>query len=314
MFVTGGTSSNSLVERITVESAQALEQWFQRADESLPVLTETARWVVFGVGALLWLAGAKLIKPACILGGLMLGMIIGGLSLSFVDSAPVAVGFMVGLGLLGALGAWLIFRAWVAMAAAVVFALAAPAAVLIWQGVPAEKLAEDTEQATAQIEERYNDAVGQLNDQTKLQVQSLITQGDRESLMQADKLLEDQGAKVFEAAREMLFDNLDDIDQWWRSKDSAALRTIGLAMLIGAGVGLLFGFVFPNHAVAIQSAMVGAVLMVVPGRELLVSHLDTAAQWTPTDARRTLLAIGLITAMGIGLQWLLYLRADNKQT
>lgn len=296
-----------------MEATQTLEQWFEQADQSLPVLTVTARWCVFGLGVLLVLAGGRLLKAAAVLGGAMLGMIIGGLSLPFVESALVGVGFMVGLGMLGAIGAWLIFRTWVALAAGLVFAVAAPAAVLVWQGVPAEELSKDADEAAAQVEERYNAAVGQLNDQTRLQVQQLINQGDTESLSQADALLKEQGEKAFNAAREIVFRNLEDVEAWWRSKDAAGAKTIGLAMLIGGGVGFFFGFIFPNYAAAMQSAIVGAVLMVIPGRELLVTYVDSAAEFAPTTARGTLIMIGLITVLGIAVQWTLYLRRDDKQ-
>ncbi|MFN3167109.1 MAG: hypothetical protein ACE37H_08605 [Phycisphaeraceae bacterium] len=296
-----------------MDATQTLEQWFQRADDSLPVLTETARWVVFGLGVLLWLAGGKLIKAACVLGGAMLGMILGGLSIAFVESAGVAVAFMVGLGLLGALGAWLVFRAWVALAMAVALAVAAPAAVLVWQGVPPGQLSQDTEQASRQVEQRYSQFQNQLNDQTKLQVQSLIDQGDAESIQQADRVLREQGEEAYQAAREAVFRNIDDIEAWWASQESAGVRTIGLAMLIGAGIGFALGFIFPTHAASMQSALVGSVLIVIPGRELLASHVENAGQWMPDTARATLLTIGLITLVGLGVQWTLYLRRDDKQ-
>ena len=296
-----------------VDATQTLEQWFQRTDDALPVLTETARWVVFGLGVLLLLAGGKLIKAACILGGAMLGMIIGGLSLAFVDSVGVAIGFMIGLGLLGALGAWLVFRAWVALAAAIVLAIVAPAAVLVWQGVPPQQLSDDAEQATRQVEQRYGAFQSQLNDQSKQQVQSLIKQGDTESLKQADQLLKDQGEEAYQATREAVFRNLDDIETWWQSQASAGTRTIGTVMLVGAGTGFLLGFVFPTHAASMQSAIVGAVLIVIPGRELLVSHVSGAGAWVPDTARGTLIAISLITVFGLAVQWTLYLRRDDKQ-
>lgn len=313
MTVPSNTSLVTEVQRQAVDATQTLEQWFERADESLPVLTHSARWVVFALGVVLWLAGGKLVKAACIFGGLILGMIVGGLSLAFVESALVVVGFMVGLGLLGALGAWFMFRAWVAMAAALVFAIAAPAAVLVWQDVPPQQLSDDTAQATVQVEKRYNAGVSQLNDTTRIEVQQLIDQGDTASLEQANTILEEQGTKTYEAAREILFRNLEDVDAWWRSKDAEAVRLIGLAMLIGGGIGFLLGFIMPNYAASIQCAMVGSVLIVIPGRELLVTYFTEASAWTPATARGTLASIGLITVTGMIVQWMLYLR-DDKQT
>lgn len=297
-----------------MDTTQSFEQWFQQADEALPVLTLTARWVVVGVGIALWLAGGKLLKAACMLGGLMLGMIVGGLSVAFVDSPAIAIGFMAGLGLLGVLGAWLMFRTWVAFSAAVMFAIVAPAAVIVWQGVPAHQLSDDTEQATAQVQQRYADLSSQLNADTKLQVESLIQKGDPEALNQADALLAEQGEKAWEAAKTAVFQNLEDVKAWWNDSATNVQKNIGLAMLIGAGVGLFFGFVAPTYAASIQSAMVGAVLIVIPGRELIASYLPATAEFVPMTARGTLITLGLITVMGIALQWTLYLRPVDKKT
>ena len=47
-------------------------------------------------------------------------------------------------------------------------------------------------------------------------------------------------------------------------------------------------FVLPGGhpaAAALQSAMVGSVLIVIPGRELLVHYVPEAAAWVPTQAR-----------------------------
>lgn len=295
-----------------METTQSFEQWFQQADDALPALTMTARWVVVGIGIALWLAGGKLLKAAVMLGGLMLGMIVGGLSIAFVDSPAVAIGFIAGLGLLGVLGAWLMFRAWVAFAAAVMFAIVAPAAVIVWQGVPAEQLSDDTEQAKQQVRQQFDAVKSQLNDQTKLQVEQLMAQGDQQALTQADQLLADQGKQALDAAKTAVFRNLEDIKAWWNDSATSVQKNVGLAMLIGAGVGFLFGFIAPTYAASIQSAIVGAVLIVIPGRELLASYLPQASDLAAVSARGTLITIGLITVAGIALQWTLYLRRVDK--
>ncbi|MEO0477320.1 MAG: hypothetical protein AAF085_15335 [Planctomycetota bacterium] len=297
---------------LILATTQSFEQWFQQADDALPTLTMTARWAVFGVGIALWLAGGKLLKAAVMLGGLMLGMIVGALSIAFVDSPGIAIGFMAGLGLLGVLSAWLMFRAWVAFAAAIMFAIAAPAGVIIWQGVPAQQLSDDTQQATEQVQQRYDALATQLNDQTKLKVEELMQQGDQAALVEADQLLAEQGEQALEAAKTAVFQNLEDLQAWWNDSSSSLHRQIGLAMLIGAGIGLLFGFIAPSYAASIQSAMVGAVLIVIPGRELIASYLPAAAEFVPTTARGTLITLGLITVLGVGLQWTLYLRRVDK--
>lgn len=296
-----------------MDATQTFEQWFEQADNALPVLTQSARIMVVTVGVLLALIGGRLVKTACIVGGLALGMIAGGLTLAFVDSAMVGVGFMVGLGLLGALGAWLMFRAWVALAAAVMFAVIAPAGVMVWQGTSAQDLTDDNQAGLDQLEQRYDAASTELNEETRLQVQSLISQGDTESLGKADKLLEEQGFGVVENARGIVFRNIEEMGRWWEDNSTALQRTLGLAMLIGAGVGFLFGLILPSYAVSVQSAIVGAVLIVIPGRELFINHLPQMGDLVPTSPRGTLLAIGLITVLALGLQWTLYLRRVDKE-
>lgn len=296
-----------------MQATESLEQWFQNADASLPVLTETARAAVVGLGGLLWVAGGRLLKAAAVTGGLMLGMILGGLVMGFVESAMVGLAFMVGLGLLGALGALLIFRFWVAFAAALILAISAPAAVMVWQGTPTQTVAEDAEQVATEIERQYNAGSKRLSAESRLQVQSLIEQGDTESLQEADQILADQGAKELADAKGAVFRNIEDVESWWKSNSTVTHRTLAMAMLIGAGAGFLLGMVLPNYAVAAQSALVGAVLIVIPGRELLASYVPDATGLIPTTARGTLITLGLITAVGMALQWTLHLRRVDKQ-
>lgn len=296
-----------------MQTTQTFEQWFEQADNALPVLTETARIVVVVLGLLLLLLGSKLVKPACIAGGAMLGMILGGLSMGFVDATGLAVGLVIGLGMLGALGAWLIFRAWVAFAAALVFAIASPAGVMVWQGITAQELSDDTQVAAQQLEQRYNAASSQLSEDTKLQIQSLIQQGDIQSLNEADKLITEQGGKALDNARSVVFRNIEELSAWWQANSTQRQRTVGLAMLIGAGVGLLLGLVLPSVAVAIQSAIVGSVLIVIPGRELVMTHLPVASDFVPKSAHTTLVTLSLITLVGLVMQWRLHRRPDDKE-
>lgn len=297
-----------------MEATQTLEQWFEQADNALPILTESARIAVVIVGVLLVLVGGRLIKTACIIGGLALGMILGGMTLAFVESGAIGVAFMVGLGLVGAITAWLMFRAWVAMAAAILFAVLSPVAVMIWQGTGGEQLAEDNQITLEQLETRYADVASELTEETRSKMQSLITQGDAQSLAQANDLLKEEGiGTVVKDARGVIFRNIEAVGQWWKDNSSNLQKTLGLAMLVGAGIGLALGLVFPNLAVTFQSAIVGAVLIVIPGRELMMNHLPQLADLIPTQPRGTLIVIGLITVAALGVQWTLYLqRVDNE--
>lgn len=296
-----------------MDATHTLEQWFERADQAMPVVTEAARVGLVLAGVLLGLIGGRLVKATCVIGGLMLGMIVGGLTLAFVESAGIGVGIMVGLGLLGMLCAWLMFRVWVAMAAALMFAIAAAAGVLVWQGVSTDQLAQDTQATANQLQSRYDVAADELNDEVKLQVQSLIQQGDAESLTEADELLAKQGYEAVESARGVIFRNIESMGDWWEQNSTDLQRQVGLAMLIGAGLGLLFGVLAPDYTVSVQSAIVGSVLIVIPGRELVMTRVPQLNGLLPTSAHGTLVLIGLITAILLSVQWTLYLRRVDRE-
>lgn len=298
-----------------MNATETLQQWFNETGRALPGLTMGALILCMTAGVLVWLAGGKLLKPAMVLGGLVLGLAIGGLLSPFIESTVFFIVFVLGLGIVGAVLAGLTFRLWMALSAAVLLATVVPAAMLIWQDTPTNQITGpgDTEQRAQEVRERYDANAQQLSPETQQLVQQLIDQQSPASLASADAILEEQGAQTLEALKGVVFENVEQLRQWWEQNTTAAQRMAVWGMIGGALVGLLFGIIVPNHAAALQSAMVGAVLIFVPGRELVVGWAPASyASWMPVSPRGTLLALGLITALGFVLQWTLYLKPDDK--
>ena len=301
-----------------MNATQTLQQWFDETGRALPGLTMGALILCMTVGVLVWLAGGKLVKPAMVLGGLVLGLALGGLLSPYIQSTGFFLLFLGGLALVGAVLAALTFRLWMALSAAALLATVVPAAMLIWQGAPLTDItgppgSPEIEQRTEDVRQRLELNADQLSPQTRDMVQGLIDQQSPASLASADAILEEQGAQAIEALKGVAFDNVEQLKQWWEQNTTAQQRMAGWGMIGGALVGLLIGIIVPKHAAALQCAMVGAVLSFVPGRELVVGWAPPSyAGWLPVSPQGTLLALGLITALGLALQWTLYLKTDDK--
>lgn len=302
-----------------MNATQTLQQWFDETGRSLPGLTMGALILCMTVGVLIWLAGGKLLKPAMVLGGLVLGLAIGSLLSPFIQSTGFFLLFLGGLALVGAMLAALTFRLWMALSAAALLATVVPAAMLIWQGTPTQDITgpPSTPQVEPHTEEevrqRFELSIDQLTPETRDTVQGLIDEQSPDSLASADAILEEQGAQAIEALKGVAFDNIEQLRQWWDQNTTAQQRMAVWGMIGGALVGLLIGIIMPKYAGALQCAMVGAVLIFVPGRELVVGWAPPSySGWLPVSPRGTLLALGLITALGFTLQWTLYLKTDDK--
>lgn len=297
-----------------MNATQTLQHWFDETGRSLPGVTAGALTACVVLGLVVWLAGGKLLKPAMVVGGLVLGLVIGGLLSPFIESTVFFLFFLAGLGVVGACLAAMTFRIWMAVSAASLLALIVPGAILVWQGTPTNQVTgpADTSEQTTQVQQRFDAAADQLTPETRQLVQGLIDQQSPASLASADAMLEEQGAIALDAIKGVIFENMDQLRLWWEQNTTAQHRMLLWGMVGGALVGLLLGVIVPNHAAALQSAMVGAVLIFVPGRELVVGWAPDYAGWMPVSARGGLLALGLITALGFCLQWMLYLKTDDK--
>ncbi len=293
------------------------------------------------LGLMLLLLGRKLVRAAGTVSGATLGGIAGLWIGWLIASGTVGnVALLVAGAILGGLLAALTFRLWVALAGAAVLALAAPAAGVIWHGTPtsattpataaAEPDEADDDRALAQrplddpatplaprdaqdISAQWDQAIelvrdwlqreqaqpdqvdpDELDEQTRSELQRLGIEGE-----QIQQLLEELARMV----HHWYGVQMQRIGDWWAERSPGARRFILVAALVGAAVGLGFGLIAPTLAASFESALVGALLLFVAGRELLVRYAPGAGALVPDSPRAVLLLVGLITAIGFLLQW-----------
>ena len=97
-----------------------------------------------------------------------------------------------------------------------------------------------------------------------------------------------------------------------RAQRQRAIRLIAICALAGGVAGLIIGLLFPNLAASFQSALVGALLMVYSGLQLLTVHAPDMAAKVAMTTRLHLILLGLITIVGVAIQWTLFQRKADR--
>lgn len=285
------------------------------------VLPTIGLLAVMLVGLVLWLIGRRIARAACAVSGLVLGGLAGFvLGEMLTDRGGITIALVVGAGIAGALLAGLLFRVWMALSGAALLALMAPAAVLVWQGAPAIDEPADAPAATAEADDGDDgERNGVVDDLLRRSIDAMngedgdAADGGVEG--DADAEAGDFGQVVeaaSQAARQWYDEQLEGVRAWWADLSPATRGTIGVAALFGAAAGLLLGLLLPWVAASLESALVGAILLVLAGRQLVVMHAPDAAGWFPQSPRALLLWLGLITVLGFAIQWTLSARRTDK--
>lgn len=231
------------------------------------------------VGAILWLSGKRLARPACAVSGLLLGGLGGWALANQIGEGGYMLPFMIGAAIVGALVAAFLFRVWMGLTGALILAVLVPAASLVWQGTtpPTLELTEEDLPALTEAAE-----------------EGFLTQ------------LTDAGRAAYEEQREL-------IHTWWEGMGTAVRTLIIIGAVGGAFCGLLIGLVQPHFSAAVQSALIGAILIFMAGRQLLLHFMPDQTGWLPTTPRGSVLTIGLITVAGLVIQWTLFRRSTDKE-
>lgn len=307
--------------------------------------------IVLFLGLGLWVLGRRLARPACAVSGVVLGAL-GGLLVAELlqEHGAFAIPLVVGAGIAGGLIAALLFRVWMAMSGALVFALLVPAAMVVWHGAPpvpeqgqqpeppqqpesAPPNADPDDEATAPPadEPTAEGMLGWLEDffgidleeveQVPGKVQRQLDEApDPDEAEDAAPLRDTAGDRLGSAidhgrerARGWYERSRDRLAAWWGDLSPGAKRGLAIGAGIGALLGLTLGLALPYTAAAVQSALAGAILMFLPLRLLVERH---APDWTgllPQSPRAVLIWLGLITLLGVILQWTLFRkrRADR---
>lgn len=269
------------------DAASALgtaQEVMAEAEAALPLAAVGLFAAMVVVGLILWLMGGAVARGACVISGLVLGGVVGWLiGASLADQGAYVLPLVLGGSIIGALLAGLLFRVWVAIVGAAVLALVVPIASLIWQGATVDPVSFDREAVV-------NEAMAEDE------------QGQAPSLTESL-------SRGLSAARAQLG---DDASAWWDELGPGGRRVVYLGVIVGAVTGLVLGLILPKLAAALQTAIAGAVLIYTGGVGLARWQFGGEASFLPDSARGALVLIGLITALGVVIQWTVFRRRADK--
>lgn len=312
-----------------------LAQNSEAVSTALPVVTTILCAAAIVAGIVLWLLGRSLARLACGISGLVLGGLAGllvGQALS--EQGAMTIPLVIGGGIAGALLASLLFRVWMAISGAALLALVVPLLVFVWQGAPLPMVQPpaDDEATTAEdgAESGTPIDVDGVIESVKTAVQEQVDkfsdnegegEGEAENATTAAGVDVEsiqanaaQGAmdEVSEEAREAIDQAVGEVRAWWDGLEGSGRSLIIVAAIVGALIGLIFGLVAPYIAASFESALVGAILILLPTRTLLDAHAPDLGAYLPHSERATIVLLGLITLIGIAIQWTLFRRRTDK--
>ena len=299
----------------------SLQPYFQEA----PAAWSVALAVVAVAGAVLWLAGGRLARAGVAVGGFLLG---GVLATSVAASLEPGAGWVLGIGVGGALAgtllAFLLYRLWVGLLAGALLAAVVPAALLLW-GVDPPATGEGAKPPAAAVDAPslfgvFDGERGGGGEPGEPVVDEAVREAAEERLGELGAQAEAAFGDFFEAASAAWKSQLDAARAAWDGLSAGARRSSVVGGVGGFVVGLLLGLALPNLTAALQTSLVGACLLTVSVLLLLQRHAGlfrvpaegaSAADGPPAgasggvDPRVLLLAIGVVTLVGLLLQWTL---------
>ncbi len=308
------------------------QEQLQEMLEKLGSVGVMAPALALGAGLLLWLLGRKLARPACAFSGLILGGV-GGVVLgeSLVDQGGIMLAIIIGTAIAGALLAALLFRVWMAMTGALIFGLVAAAAVLLWQQAPADEAVETASADVSYLTDSDDDSGDASDGELKIDIPiDALTDPIREGIASAIDGAGDEdgeatatvsidkeaaakiGNAILDALRGMAGYYRESLGDWWAEAGSGVRGTVMIVGLIAAGIGLLIGLIGPYVAASIQSATAGSILMLFSSFSLLAQLMPEHLHWLPASPRGVLICLGLITIIGLALQWTFFAEKADK--
>ena len=320
--------------KATIENAQ------QQIDMAVDTATPVTLGVCVAVGLLLWFMGKKITRPATTLCGLVLGA-----SAVFVVTQQLTQSgeqiedgmlllWLAGGALAGALFAAMIYRIWMGTSMAVLAALIVAAAGIVWVGdTDKTNTATDANSAQAAVDKQANQDSQSGSEKDKndsdantsssflpenptgdLPVNSLTTEQIQDGV---DKVLDSETMESIKSQFLKLLKNAYahqavHVQSWWQQVEESGQRNTYITMLIGAAVGLLLGFAAPDFSASIQTSLVGGFLIICSGRGLAAVYAPDFTSWLPDTPPKMLMTLGLITVIGIGVQWTIWRDKTDK--
>ena len=253
------------------------EQDIQSVIDSVP---ELSLWLLVAglvTGLMLWLLGRRLFRPMCALSGLLLGGIssfIIAREMSATQTTQLAVS--VAGAVAGCVAAWLMFRLWMGLAGAIILAAAATLSLVVVDGIPLPAVSLED------VRIERTEADGEPDD-------------------------DDTGRPGI-----TINAPVDTLGVWWDERAGGERTGLIFAGCIGAVVGVVAGLLWPYAAASWQTALIGATLLFITGIRLAERVAGESAIPLPTAPAGQLAIVGLITLVGVLLQWTIFRKPADK--
>jgi len=272
--------------------------------DTLPGVGVVVGAVSLLVGVVLWLIGRKIARPACTVGGLVVGGVIGLFGGMEFFGATTAIVLGIGVAVVVGILAYVLFRVWMGISLALMFALLTPVAGLAYRG-EAEPVAPTS----------HNDL---MLDQNALAPGSGPSDWfSSEDDAGGDNATEGDGEgqaatfQVGDRLRGLYEQQQREVRAWWNSLGAAGRALVAGCSAGGALVGIILGLLLPYLAAMIQTSVVGGALMLLGAWPQLPWLAPDLAEMFPPTIRLMVLALGLITLLGVSLQWMLFGRKSD---
>jgi len=280
--------------------------------QSLPQGGSVPLGVALLAGLLLWIMGARVIKPVFFLFGLAIGGFVGTTLMPLIGFpsfeaggitiSPSVVGMVCG-GIIGALCALAMFRLVIAMTSALAFAVAGVVGALIFLHYNPTTGDMDTSDAQAAMVESGEDAVSGLTS-------SLSDDVSREAAERSIDMLDRDGRVLDEETKQQLKDAAERSRQFLSElgatiseeleRRPARDKMIGFsAGFAGFAFGLLVGVLLPKRTTALVTSLFGSAVCMASISALLTASNGERPEYLNQSA--TVLAIVWVVLTGIGL-------------
>ncbi|MEM1027184.1 MAG: hypothetical protein AAGJ38_03790 [Planctomycetota bacterium] len=310
-------------------------QNFAELMQSMPAAWTVLLGLALVLGLVLWVFGGRLAEK----GAMLTGFVLGGLGAAALaagivtgtvptESAGEAVtpdssshglwvlAIAIGGALAGVLLAWLLFRFWMGATAAVLLAAVVPIVAMIWTGNPppmssiqgAQEVtldamgAGESDPEAQRLRDRALEELSEVEDPEALSTKE-------KAALAADALFDRD--QFYADLQSVWRQQVDEVKVWWQEMSPGARRFLMAGAGVGAVVGLLLGLILPGVAASLQTAMVGALLILFAGRTLMLKYVPGSEALLPGSWRGVLLTLGLITLLGVLIQWTLRKKKDD---
>jgi len=309
---------------LTPDTTLILAQSATHASHVLPEGGSVPLGTALMAGLLLWLVGARVIKPVFFLFGLAIGAFVGTTILPLtglptftpggVTLTPGITGLIAG-GILGSLVSLAMFRLVIALTSAMAFAAAGVLGAMIFlhfNPTITEGELTDTETALVETTDSLAGITTSLNDtinrEAAQHASDLIDQDNKVLDDDTKQQLKDAAARSKEFVEQMYNTIKADLDQR-PTRDKLIALSSGFA---GLAFGLLVGVVLPKRTTALVTALFGSAVCMASITALLTARSGARPDFLNQSAVTWAIAWVILTIVGLMVQLGFLTRSKNK--